>query len=82
MLFMNTLLTERPLFLQLRLVGNIYDVLENSRLDFKAGQQKKKFKTVIVDNTEPRLQKLCSNATKVTPAEGFWRNSVPSASRL
>ena len=26
---------------------------------------------------EPRLQKLCSNATKVTPAEGFWRHSVP-----
>ena len=31
---------------------------------------------------EPRLQKLCSNATKVTPAEGFSRHSVPSASRL
>ena len=26
---------------------------------------------------EPRLQKLCANATKVTPAEGFWRHSVP-----
>ena len=26
---------------------------------------------------EPRLQKLCSDATKVTPAEGFWRHSVP-----
>ena len=42
MLFMNTLLTERPLFLQLRLVGNIHDELENLRLDFKVDQQKKK----------------------------------------
>ena len=42
MLFMNTLLTERPLFLQLRLAGNIHDGLENLRLDFKVDQQKKK----------------------------------------
>ena len=77
MLFMNTLLTERPLFLQLRLVGNIHDGLENLRLDFKVDQQKKKIKTVVVNNMEPRLQKFCSNATKVTPAENFWWHSVP-----
>ena len=50
----------------------------NSRLDFKTDTSRNKiFMMVVVDNMEPRLQKLCSNATKVTPAGGFWRQSVP-----